>query len=82
VQLAAVVERLQTAVTRFDEWTAPAGAPDWGHAEALAALGEAALSRGEVRPARDWLERALLLAPEYRFADELRARLQAGRVVP
>ena len=37
--------------------------------------GELTLARGEARAARDLIERALLLAPDYRFAVELRARL-------
>lgn len=78
-RLAAVTEQLERAVARFDEWRAPADGPDWGHAEALAALGEMALQRGEMRLARDLVERALLLAPDYRFADELRSRLVASR---
>ncbi len=53
--------------------------PDWGEAEALAALGELYLARAEVRGARDLIERALLLAPDYRFAAELRAQVAGGR---
>jgi hypothetical protein len=31
-----------------------------------------------VRPARDFVERALLLAPDYRAAEKLRAALQSA----
>jgi hypothetical protein len=51
-------------VEAFESWRAPSNAPESGEAEALAALGEAALARGEARAARDFIERALLLAPD------------------
>jgi hypothetical protein len=70
--------KLHQTVEAFDTWRAPPNAPDWGEAEALAALGEATLARGETRAARDLIERALLLAPDYRVAVELRARLQGN----
>jgi hypothetical protein len=50
--------------------------PTWGEAETLVLLGEVHLQRGETRVARDLLERALLIAPDYRAALNLRARLQ------
>ena len=55
------------------------GNPDWGHAEALALLGKSYLQRGEPVAARDALERALVMAPDYREAQEL---LQDGRTRP
>jgi tetratricopeptide (TPR) repeat protein len=67
--------KLQQTLEAFGSWRAPPNSPDWGEAETLAALGETALARGETRTARDALERALLIAPDYRFAVELRARL-------
>lgn len=67
--------KLQQTVDAFDSWRPPPNSPDWGEAEALAALGEATLARGATRAARDLIERALLLAPDYRLAVELRARL-------
>jgi hypothetical protein len=73
-----VAAKWQATVSGFDTWIVPPDAPQWGHAEALAALGELALLRGEARMARDLIERALLLAPDYRLAVELRARLQGG----
>jgi hypothetical protein len=70
-QLAAVVEG-------FDAWTPSIDDPDWGHAEALTALAAIALDRGQARTARDLVERALMLVPEYQAAVELRVALQSG----
>jgi Tfp pilus assembly protein PilF len=70
-QLAAVVEA-------FDAWTPSIDDPDWGYAEALTALAANALDRGQVRTARDLIERALMLVPEYQAAVELRVALQSG----
>jgi tetratricopeptide (TPR) repeat protein len=73
------VKKLAAAVEAFSTWSPPADAPDWGEAEALAALAEAHLARGELRDARDFIERALQVAPGYRVAVELRAQLQGAR---
>lgn len=67
---------LTAVVAAFDAWTPSIDDPDWGHAEALAALGKHALAHGEVRLARDLIERSLLVAPDYRLALELRAAMQ------
>ena len=75
----AVAAQLTAVVEAFDAWTPSIDDPDWGHAEALTALAADALERGQVRTARDLIERALLLAPEYRAAVELRAALQNAR---
>lgn len=72
----------QAIVLAFDSWTVPADAPQWGHAEALAELGEIALERGDVRTARDLIERALLVAPDYARAVEIRARILGGASRP
>ena len=47
------------------------GKPDWGHAEALTLLGGSYLTSGDPVAARDALERALVIAPDYREAQEL-----------
>jgi tetratricopeptide (TPR) repeat protein len=73
------VKKLEAAADAFAAWSPPPDAPDWGEAEALAALAELHLARGELRDARDLIERALLVAPDYRFAVELRAQLQGSR---
>ncbi len=73
---AAADAKLVAAVAAFDASSATAE-PGWGEPEALAALGESALAEGRARAARDYIERALLLAPDYRFAIELRERLMS-----
>ncbi len=75
----AAVEKLQAALAAFAAWSPRSDAPDWGEAEALAALGEVSLARGETRSARDLIERALLIAPEYGFAVELRTKVAGAR---
>jgi len=72
------VAKLKQTVEAFDAWRAPPNAPEWGEAEALATLGDATLARGETRAARDLIERALLLAPDYGLAVELRTRLRSN----
>jgi tetratricopeptide (TPR) repeat protein len=73
------VKKLEAAADAFAAWSPTPDVPDWGEAEALAALAELYLTRGELRDARDLLERALLVAPDYRFAVDLRAQLQGSR---
>jgi hypothetical protein len=76
----AAAERLRTVVASFE--AAPPsrpGKPDWGHVEALTMLGETYLQRGDPVAARDALERALVLAPDYRQAQQL---LQAAAARP
>ena len=52
--------------------------PSWGEAEALAHLGAAYLDTGDRRRARDLLEEALLVAPDYSLALKLLVKLKAG----
>ena len=64
--------RLRDVVAAFE--AAPprlTGKPDWGHAEALTMLGGSYLTSGDPVAARDALERALVIAPDYREAQEL-----------
>ena len=66
---AADLDRLQRLVQAFE--SAPPsrpGRPDWGQAEALLMLGEAQLQRGDAVAARDTIERALVIAPDYHRA--------------
>jgi hypothetical protein len=66
------IDRWRAVVARFE--AAPPsqpGKPDWGHAEALTLLGEGYLKRGDMIAARDVLERALVLAPDYREAQKV-----------
>lgn len=51
------------------------GYPDWGEAEALTRLGELRLDEGNLRAARDLLEEALLIAPDYTTARRLQGRI-------
>lgn len=72
-------QKLAAALEAFAAWAPSIDDPDWGHAEVLTALGAAALTRGQVRAARDFIESALLHAPDYRAALELRGALQSAR---
>ena len=76
----AAVDRWRAVVASFE--AAPPsrpGRPDWGHVEALTMLGETYLQRGDPVGARDALERALVMAPDYRQAQQL---LQAAATRP
>jgi hypothetical protein len=76
----AAVERWRAVVESFE--AAPPsrpGKPDWGHVEALTMLGESYLQQGDPVAARDALERALVMAPDYRLAQQL---LQAAATRP
>ena len=68
----AAVERWRGVVASF-EGAPPSrpGKPDWGQVEALTMLGETYLQRGDPVAARDALERALVMAPDYRQAQQL-----------
>jgi tetratricopeptide (TPR) repeat protein len=52
--------------------------PGWGAAEAYTYLARSLLDRGETLPARDALERALLIAPEFAEARRLMNRITSG----
>jgi hypothetical protein len=67
------------AVAAFEAFPPSLDDPGWGQAEALVGLAEFSFKRGETRAARDLVERALLLAPDYRAAVELRAAIVAPR---
>jgi hypothetical protein len=65
----APIDRLRQVVQAFE--SAPGsrpGLPDWGQAEALLMLGQAYMQRGDTVAARDFIERALVIAPDYRKA--------------
>jgi tetratricopeptide (TPR) repeat protein len=53
-------------------------APGWGAAEAYVYLGRCYLDRGATLEARDALERALLIAPEFAEARRLMAKITTG----
>ncbi|MGA9026727.1 MAG: hypothetical protein WB440_11775 [Steroidobacteraceae bacterium] len=61
--------QLQRAAELFDRSPATAAdAPGWGHAEAYLALGRELLLRGEFLGARNWVEKSLIAAPDFRAA--------------
>jgi hypothetical protein len=69
---AASIERLRLVVQAFDgAKPSRAGQPDWGHAEALTMLGQAHLQQGDSVAARDVIERALVIAPDYNKARKM-----------
>jgi tetratricopeptide (TPR) repeat protein len=78
-QAASVLSRLETLVKDFDDAppTSP-GNPDWGHAEALVLLGRLRLAQGNTIGARDALERAIVIAPDYRKAQALLRQVSTG----
>lgn len=60
-------EKFSRAAELFAETGTPQpGAPDWGHAEVYAMLGEIYLSREDAAKARESFERALLIVPNYK----------------
>jgi len=73
---AAVRAALEAALAAFEAWARPFALPDWGEAEALAALGAHYLGVGDARMARDFIERALLAAPGYEHALSLERQLR------
>ena len=52
--------------------------PEWGPAEGYTYRARCDLERGDAAAARDALERALLIAPDYQLARRLIARITAG----
>lgn len=52
--------------------------PSWGEAEALVLIGNARLDLGDIRGARDLLEEALLIAPDFALAGELREKISSA----
>jgi len=72
-------ETLERARAGFEVLNGRDGDPAWGEAETLASLGKIYLERGQLREARDLIEQALIVAPEYHFALELRSELSLPR---
>jgi tetratricopeptide (TPR) repeat protein len=58
----------QSSGTRID-------APGWGHAEAYLALGSELQNRGDHLGARNWIEKSLIAAPDYKAAQRRLASL-------
>jgi tetratricopeptide (TPR) repeat protein len=69
-------EQLQLAAQLFDQSSATRiDAPGWGHAEAYLALGIQLQSRGDRLAARNWIEKSLLVAPDFKAAQRQMASL-------
>jgi hypothetical protein len=69
-------EQLQEAAQLFDQSSGTRDdVPGWGHAEAYLALGIQLQARGDVLGARNWLEKSLLAAPDYKAAQKQTAAL-------
>jgi len=63
------LEQLQRAVQLFEETSATSeDVPGWGHAEAYLELGRRLQMRGDAVAARNWIERSLIAAPDYKAA--------------
>lgn len=77
---ARALDKLRQAAELFDKADEEAASlPGWGHADALAALGRSLYESGDLLGARNALERALILAPDFAAARELLARVTATR---
>jgi hypothetical protein len=67
---------LQLAVQLFDESSGTSiDSPGWGHAEAYLALGRELQARGDHLGARNWIEKSLIAAPDYKAAQRQLALL-------
>jgi tetratricopeptide (TPR) repeat protein len=78
---AAALVKLRRAAELFDQAAAVSASatPGWGHADAQAALGRSLLESGDTLGARNALERALILAPDFAAARRLLAQVGAAR---
>src|SRR5260370_477378 len=75
-QLQRAFAQLQLAVQLFDASSATSiDTPGWGHAEAYLALGRELQARGDQLGARNWIEKSLIAAPEYKAAQRQLALL-------
>jgi len=67
---------LQLAAHLFDESSGTnIDTPGWGHAEAYLALGHELQMRGDHLGARNWIEKSLIAAPDYKAAQHQLALL-------
>jgi hypothetical protein len=68
--------QLQLAAQLFEQSSGTSNdAPGWGHAEAYLALGHELQIRGDRVGARNWIEKALIAAPDYKTAQRQLASL-------
>jgi len=62
-------EELKSAAQLFDQSSATSvDTPGWGHAEAYMMVGRELRMRGDVLGARNWIEKSLIVAPDYKEA--------------
>jgi tetratricopeptide (TPR) repeat protein len=67
---------LRTAAEVFEQSSGTSDdAPGWGHAEAYLALGRELQLRGDHLGARNWIEKALIAAPDFKMAQRQLASL-------
>ena len=67
---------LQSAAELFEHSSGTSNdAPGWGHADAYLALGRELQVRGDHLGARNWIEKALIAAPDYKTAQRQLASL-------
>ncbi len=72
----AALQKLRGVTTMFEAARAGASSsPEWGAAEAYAYLGRALFDQRDIVGAREALERALLIAPDYAFARRQMAQI-------
>jgi tetratricopeptide (TPR) repeat protein len=63
------LDQLELAAQIFEQSSATTiDTPGWGHAEAYLELGRQLELRGDVLGARNWIEKALIAAPDYKAA--------------
>jgi tetratricopeptide (TPR) repeat protein len=75
-QLQHAFAQLQLAVELFDASSATSiDTPGWGHADAYLALGRELQARGDQLGARNWIEKSLIVAPDYKAAQRQLALL-------
>jgi tetratricopeptide (TPR) repeat protein len=68
--------QLQLAAQLFEQTSATSvDAPGWGHAEAYLELGRQLQAHGDVLGARNWIEKALIIAPDFKAAQRQLATL-------
>ncbi len=76
---AQVIATLQRAITGFEiERREPGALPGWGAADAYVFLAGSYLDSGDTIKARNALERALLIAPEFALARRMLTRITLG----
>jgi tetratricopeptide (TPR) repeat protein len=69
-------EELQESARIFEQSSATRNdVPGWGHAQAYLALGMQLRSRGDALGARNWIEKSLIVAPDYKAAERQSAGL-------